>query len=207
MRYVMPACLAALSVALAGCANPPPRLAGQANAAPAAEPAATVVNTTSRPIVRRFVGIPMPPNNILDVDRTVVVGSDNDWLGRIFLSAPMNVDQAIEFYRHDMPRFGWAELAVTRSDTSVLAYQMGERIATIQLTPGADAASTKVEFWVNPLHGRDQQQAAQPTGPLVRSPTTTAPPVPPIQVDGQRAFPAPPPRAVDQAPLPPLNSP
>lgn len=209
MRYVVGACLAVLSAALAGCGSPPPaQPAGHANAAPSANPAAAVVNAPAHPIVRRFVGIPMPPNNILDVDRTVIVGGDNDWLGRILLSAPMTVDQTIEFYHHDMPRFGWTELAVTRSDTSVMAYQMGERIATIQLTPAAGAAGTKVELWVNPLHPRAQQQAAQPGNPLVRSaPMAEPPPIPQIQVDGQRAFPAPPPRAVEQAPLPPLNSP
>ena len=215
-RFAVRACLAGMGIAVAGCANPPPRPA-DARVAPPVDAGsvgpATVVNATAaRPVVRRFIGIPMPPNNALDLDRTVVVGDGNDWLGRIFFSAPMTVDQAIEFYRRDMPRFGWTELAMTRSDTSVLAYQEGGRLATIELTPDPNRAATKVEFWVNPLRPRVQQQAAERQPAPSAGSVSSAPPAPPaapphIQIDGQRAFPAPPPRAVEQAPLPPLNSP
>ena len=221
MRFAVQACLAAFSLSVAGCGSShPSERPAHANAAQPAGGASagstTVVSATTRPVVRRFVGIPMPPNNALDLDRTVIVGDGNDWLGRIFFSAPMSVDQTIEFYRRDMPHFGWTELAVTRSDTSVLAYQEGGRLATIELTPAPNGGTTRVEFWVNPLRARDRQQAARPqsaqssTGSAESlagsAPTVPAPP-PHIQIDGQRAFPAAPPRAVEQAPLPPLNSP
>jgi hypothetical protein len=200
--------------------------AQQANAA---VPAATV-SVSAPPIVRRFVGIPMPPNNLLDLDRTVVVGDGNDWLGRVFFSTPMTVEQAIEFYRQDMPQYGWTELAVTQSDTSVLAYQMGDRMATIELTPHP-AAGTQVQFWINPLRPRARQEAAQPAEPFPPA-RMIAPAEPAIgPVDGvAAAFPAlrapvsrtpvsrtpvsripvsraPISRAVEQAPLPPPTSP
>lgn len=216
MRYAGWACLAASILAVGGCANPPPSGSPgngtpQASTPPVAP--ATVVNTPPR-IVRRFVGIPMPPNNVLDLDRTVVVGDDARWLGRIFLAAPMTIDQTIEFYRRDMPRYGWTELAVTRSDTSVLAYQMGDRLATIELKPEPSGGRTRIEFWVNPLSRGGQQQAAQPPAavPQVIKPTPAVPaslPWGPVdgarRADGGPAV-APAPRTVEQAPLPPPAS-
>lgn len=211
MRHVGPVGAAVLLLSLAACgAAPPPAAPSPANAARPAQAAApgqagTVAGAPPR-IVRRFVGVPMPPNNVLDLDRTVVVGGDSDWLGRIFFAAPMTVDQTIEFYRRDMPRYGWTELAVTRSETSVLAYRMGDRLATIELTPVPNAAVTRVEFWVNPIRDRSSQQAAQPAAPappLMQSTSTPPSSLPWGPIDGGQA---PPPRAVDQAPLPPVGS-
>ncbi|MBV8535077.1 MAG: hypothetical protein JO128_05760 [Alphaproteobacteria bacterium] len=189
------------SLALYGCGNPQPL----ASVSPSgASPGAAVPVSAPAPrIIRRFVGIPMPPNNVLDVDRTVIVGGDTDWLGRIFFAAPMPVEQAIDFYRREMPRYGWTELAITRSDTSVLAYQMGSRLATIvthQTTPG----STQVEFWVNPLRARETEQAAQPAEPPMAPPPAAVPSsFPRAPIDGTVIAITPRPRAVDQAPLPP----
>jgi hypothetical protein len=145
----------------------------------------------------------MPPNNVLDVDRTVIVGGENDWLGRIFFAAPMSVDQTIEFYRRDMPRYGWTELAVTRSGTSVLAYQMGNRLATIELTPQAKAGGTQVEFWVNPVRTRDAEQAARPAEPYAQPPASVPSSYPRAPTDGTVISITPAPRAVQQAPLAP----
>lgn len=218
MRNVVGSCLVGVSFCLwlGGCANPPPP--PTSNAASRYAPASSYRTAQQgpagapAPIVRRFVGIPMPPNNLLDLDRTVVVGDSNDWVGRVFFSTPMTVQQAIEFYRQDMPRYGWIELAVTQSDTSVLAYQMGDRIATIELSPRPTTARTQVEFWVNPLHpAARQEEAAQPGNAVPPSAPIAAPPVRPARppaepVDGVSAsFPAA--RAVQQAPLPPLPSP
>lgn len=230
MRDVVGSCLAGVSLCLwlSGCANPPassdpspPSLTSQYVPASQYRTAQHVPgNAPAPPIIRRFVGIPMPPDNLLDLDRTVVVGDSNDWLGRVFFSTPMTVEQAIEFYRRDMPRFGWTELAVTQSDTSVLSYRMGGRMATIELSPLPATARTQVEFWINPLRSEDRQEAAQPTDTFPRpmppsapiaapAPRRAGPPV--ATVDGVSAsfpttsFPAS--RAVQQAPLPPLPSP
>ena len=197
------AALSALaSLALYGCGNPQP-LASVPPAGAMSSGTALPVSTAPPRIIRRFVGIPMPPNNVLDVDRTVIVGGDADWLGRIFFAAPMSVDQAIEFYRREMPRYGWTELAITRSDTSVLAYQMGSRLATIvtrQTAPG----STQIEFWVNPLRARDTEQAAQPAEPPLAEPPAAVPSsFPRAPVDGTVITITPRPRAVEQTPLPP----
>ncbi len=195
--------IAALSmlpaIVVCGCDSPPPPPPQTSQATPISPVPA---GAPPQRIIRFFVGIPMPPHNVLDVDRTVIVGGDSDWVGRIFFAVPMTVDQAIEFYQRGMPPYGWTELAVTRSDTTVLAYEMGKRIATIELRR-QPSGGTQVEFWVNPLRQRDAEQAAQPAGPLAQSPPAVPSSYPRAPADGTMSSVFPPPRAVEQSPLPP----
>ena len=173
---------------------------GRRAAGPA--PSANVAKPASAVSVTRFTGIPMPPNNALDLDRTVVVGGDADWVGRIVFTNPMTVDATVEYYRREMPQYGWSELAATRSSTSVLSYQAGARIATIQLQSQAEPAGTprgtRVEFWVNP-----RPSAQGPTSVRADTPSTA-------EISSSADSPLPPlPRTpVEQAPLPPsINQP
>jgi len=133
----------------------------------------------------------MPPGNALDIDRTVVVGQDADWVGRIVFTSPMSVEDTVAFYEREMPQYGWNELAATRSSTSVLSYQAGARIATVQLQ--ARGAGTQVEFWVNP------RPAARVPAPVQTATPNTAE----ISSSAESPLPSLPRTPVEQAPLPP----
>ena len=67
--------------ALAGCgemaSNPPP-----SNGNPAGP---------GQPGFAQFTDIPIPPKNTIDLDRTLVFGSDRDWIGRVSLGTSMGV--------------------------------------------------------------------------------------------------------------------
>lgn len=133
----------------------------------------------------RFSDIPMPPKNSIDLDRTIVFGTERDWIGRIALSSSLNVSDTYDFYKREMPRFGWTELTSVRSATSVLSYQMDNRIATIQVSGQRFGGST-IEFWMNPRAGTGAS-AVMPSG-------------------GFGSRPAAAPRgAVEQAPLTPIR--
>lgn len=100
----------------------------------------------------RFIDIPMPGKNSIDLDKTLVFGTERDWVGRVSLSSSMGVSEIYDFYKREMPRFGWSELTSVRSSTSVLSYQMDNRIATIQVT-GQRFGGATVDFWMNPRAG------------------------------------------------------
>lgn len=208
-------------VAMTGCSTSPQAYPNSpASANPAAVysgssgPAAVAARPSSQ-IVRQFTGIPLPPDNALDLERTVIVGGEDDWLGRILLAVPSSPGDAIEFYRREMPRYGWTELAVTRSTTSVLTYQANDRIATIQIGAGPPGGRTQVEFWMNPRpSGRDPQTAApgRPREGTFDTPVNARPVAPAAPnvsavsrgpaMDGM-IMQASPRGAVEQAPLPP----
>lgn len=200
--------------------------AAPANAAPAtpadnATPAshATPVSMTP-PAVRRFTGIPMPPSNTIDLDRTIVLGGESEWLGRIVFTTPATVDDIVEFYRREMPRYGWAEFSATRATTTVLAYQADARVATIQVIGQASgegqaqsAPATRIEFWIVPRATITPVVQAASVVPKAEAQQADAgaPPIKLNLVRGDDNMPAAPPAAmpppppprppVDQAPL------
>jgi hypothetical protein len=136
--------LAAAAAVLAGCqgltsSSPPP-----SNGNPSGP---------GQPGFAQFTDIPIPPKNTIDLDRTLVFGSDRDWIGRVSLSTSMAVSAVYDFYKREMPKLGWTELTSVRSATSVLTYQLDNRVATIQVTSGRFGLGTQVDFWMNPRAG------------------------------------------------------
>ena len=107
----------------------------------------------AQPGFAQFTDIPIPPKNTIDLDRTLVFGSDRDWIGRVALSTSMAVGEVYDFYKREMPKLGWTELTSIRSSTSVLTYQMDNRVATIQVASGRFGLGTQVDFWMNPRAG------------------------------------------------------
>lgn len=117
-----------------------------------ASAAGGVPETGSNAGFARFVDIPMPAKNSIDLDRTLVFGTEKDWIGRVSLTSSMGVSEIYDFYKREMPRFGWSELTSVRSSTSVLTYQMDTRIATIQVASQRFGGAA-IEFWMNPRAG------------------------------------------------------
>lgn len=127
------------AAALAGCAGETSN-SNPSNGNPAAQQAGFA----------QFTDVPIPPKNNIDLDRTLVFGSDHDWIGRIALSSSMGVSEVYDFYKREMPKLGWTELTSLRSATSVLSYQQDNRIATIQVVSGRFGLGTQIDFWMNP---------------------------------------------------------
>lgn len=148
MRSALFGFLALGAAALVGCSG----VAGSSQPSSSAAAAGGAQETGSNAGFARFVDIPMPGKNTIDLDRTLVFGTEKDWIGRVSLSSSLGVSEIYDFYKREMPRFGWSELTSVRSSTSVLTYQMDNRIATIQVS-GQRFGGAAIEFWMNPRAG------------------------------------------------------
>ncbi len=125
-------------------------------------------NASPGPGFVRFTDVPMPANASVDLNNLFVMGNDGAWFGRIVLSPGSSVADMYEFYRREMPRFGWSEVSNIRSANSVLVFQQGDRVATIQINPsGTITAASKVEFSMTPRTGqlRVMSNGPQPSQP------------------------------------------
>jgi hypothetical protein len=159
--------LVALGVlALAGCSGVAGSSQPSTNAAAAGSAAP---ETGSNAGFARFTDIPVPPKNSIDLDKTLVFGTERDWIGRVSLSSSMGVSEVYDFYKREMPRFGWTELTSVRSATSVLSYQMDNRIATIQVA-GQRFGGATVDFWMNPRAGGGASSVMSSSGGFSSSP-------------------------------------
>ena len=93
----------------------------------------------------KFNDLPMPANSRMDIKKSLVFGSDSEWFGRINLIVNMSGAEVFDFYRFEMPNFGWKEITSIRSDISLITYERAGRIANVRI----DSSSSRgTEVWV-----------------------------------------------------------
>ena len=82
----------------------------------------------------QFTDIPIPSGARMDLDRSLVLGPRDTWLGRLAFTSSASPNDIFEFYAREMPRFNWTGITAVRAGTSVLSYNRDERVATVQIS-------------------------------------------------------------------------
>jgi hypothetical protein len=81
----------------------------------------------------QFQDVPIPIGAKMDLDRTVILGGRERWIGRLTLETSHNSVKLFNFFKKSTPEFGWQEITSIRSATSVLTYSQTTRVLTIQI--------------------------------------------------------------------------
>ena len=81
----------------------------------------------------KFKDIPIPDGSVMDMNNTVIFGSDDEWFGRLSLIPNLSHAETFDFFRYEMPNLNWKEITNVRSTSSVLSYEKENRIVTIQI--------------------------------------------------------------------------
>ncbi len=97
----------------------------------------------------QFSDIAVPPGAKMDVERTLVLGARDAWIGRLAITSGMAATAAYDFVIREMPKFGWAEITSVRSETSVITYTRGDRVATVQIV-GRTLGGSQIDVTVSP---------------------------------------------------------
>lgn len=119
---------------------------------------ATESELTGEPRFTHFSDVPVPSGAEMDIDRSLVLGDRETWIGRLVMAVGMNAGKAYDFYFGEMPRFGWTPITSVRAETSVLTYTRGGRVATIQIRSGRLTGAT-VSMTVSPKGATAQPYA------------------------------------------------
>ena len=94
---------------------------------------------------KQFPDLPVPNGAEININETLVFGS-NLWFGQLALKTQSNANVIFEFYRRNLPRHHWQEVASVRAPTSVLTYINGDRVLSIAIRDttlgGADVTLT-----------------------------------------------------------------
>ena len=134
-------CAASLLLALAACNSP--RL-----------PASTAPMTAQGDTGAAFqpvTDVPIPDGARLDSERSLVLGEQDTWTGRLVFNVGESPSEAFALYHQEMQRFGWRLITSVQSDSSVLAFSQGERIAAIRIE-GRNLSGTTVTIIMSPRH-------------------------------------------------------
>jgi len=137
--------------------------------AASSRPAGTA--TPDGPGFAQFSDIPIPSGAAMDIERSLVLGERESWIGRVVMTTSEGADRAYDFFFNEMPRFEWQPVTSVRAETSVLTYTRGARVATIQIQ-GRTIGGARVSVTVSPK-GRpapDAPGALGGGGPITTTP-------------------------------------
>ena len=177
------ACRPALSLTATACA---PRKAGPVNTAPAGSKAtgAKAAGQQNGPV--EFADIPVPKGRKINVDKTMVVGTDV-WFGQLTFDTSYSSEAMFTFYTRELPNYGWEKITAVRAQTSFMTYERENRVMTVAVTANRILGS-EVTITVSP---REMSKPAPVTLPA------SAP------LNAPRGAPAPAPAPITGTPLNP----
>lgn len=101
----------------------------------------------------QFKDIPIPGGAEMDMERSIILGSQDTWTGRVHLQVNISATKLFEFYKLEMPGFGWKEVTSVRAAISVLTYIRDSRVATIQILANKIQGAV-VTVTISPMGGK-----------------------------------------------------
>lgn len=134
MRFKTAAILTlAAGLVLTGCSSNP------------LSPNAKSDGTASSPSFSQFTDLPVPAKASMDVDHSLLLGNGESWTGRLVYTSWTSHTGLYDFYKSEMPGFGWQEITSVRASISVQTWIRDSRVCTIQIrdtTLGAEVIVT-----------------------------------------------------------------
>lgn len=110
---------------------------------------ATGKETGAPPSLAQFTDIPIPAGATMNMERSLILGPHDTWIGRLVYTTSLRPQQAFAFFGREMPGFGWREITQVRARISILTFVRGDRAATIQID-STTLGGAAVDFTVSP---------------------------------------------------------
>lgn len=139
---------AGIALALAGCANFPGTSASK-DSSTSATASTSAAKTPEVPAYQPVSDVPIPPGTKIKTDKSLILGSDDRWVGKIALDVDMPTTQAYAYYADRMPTFGWEPITAVQGKTSTLTFLRGDRAATVEIA-GSGFKGSEVGITVSP---------------------------------------------------------
>ena len=87
------------------------------------EPVLYGTNGKEIPMVfQNFPDIPFPDKSYLLLEDSKTLGNGENWIGSLSFNADFNSGRIFDFYAAEMPKKGWVEIAIVRSEISQMTY-------------------------------------------------------------------------------------
>lgn len=126
-QFTLFAVLIAAAV-LAGCAN-----------RPIAETKAP--KNAPRPL---SVFLPTPKGTTLSEDKSIILGSGEEWMGRATLNVPFTTSESFSFFADQLPGDGWTPVTKTLSDRGYLVFVKKSRTLIIEISKAGNLSNSSL---------------------------------------------------------------
>ena len=91
----------------------------------------------------QFDDIPIPVNSKLQREESIIISRKIGWSGRLVFETTEDQIEVFDFFRNELPKFGWKKISEISSESSLLNYQNTQRFASIQIFEKTFIDSTK----------------------------------------------------------------
>ena len=92
----------------------------------------------------------LPAGTKILFDASLIIGSGDNWVGRVMLDVGKDSMAAYSFFLDQYPQQGWTLLTAIRGKTSLLVFTKQDRSATVEMSEGTLLSSTLVTLTVTP---------------------------------------------------------
>jgi len=130
-----------LAIALAGCSSTPLSPSSTSSASDSPKPTAAQVQGNT----------PLPPGAVIKQDKSFIIGTGDNWFGRMTLNIGRDADIAYRFFVQLYPQQGWTLVSSVRTARSLLIFTKSDRSLTIEITDGNFLNSGEAILTVSPV--------------------------------------------------------
>ena len=126
--------LTGLALSLSACSSTPLNRPGSGAEAPAT---AAYASQLLGPMA-------LPVGTVIRADQSLIIGSGDNWVGRVVLDVGRDLDAAYAFFLESYPAQGWTVVSAIRGKTSLMVLTRGDRTATLEMHDGGLLGSSVV---------------------------------------------------------------
>jgi hypothetical protein len=92
----------------------------------------------------------LPAGTKILYDQSLIIGSGDNWVGRVMLDMGKDSMAAYTFFLEQYPQQGWTLLSAIRGKTSLLVFTKQDRSATVEMHESNMLSGTLVTLTVTP---------------------------------------------------------
>lgn len=92
----------------------------------------------------------LPAGAKINHSQSLIMGSGENWVGRVVLELNQNSNAAYNFFLDQYPQQGWTLVSAVRGKTSLLVFTKADRSATVELAEGGMLGGSLAMLTVTP---------------------------------------------------------
>ena len=106
---------------------------------------------TQEDIFNQINDIAFPPNTVIDIPSSLIMGSDENWFGQLFFISELDANEVFDYFKEHMPDTGWFLIMEQQTKQSFLVYEKDNRVAILNIS--RNKRGSKATMAVGPRAG------------------------------------------------------
>jgi len=112
-----------------------------------------------------LAGTPLPPGSVIVNDKSLLIGGQGHWVGRLVLNLAGSTQDAYAFFEEHMPAQGWEVISIVRGEQSLMVLTKQDLTATVAFTERSGFGAGTATMTVTPRNSTVQTPGVTPMRP------------------------------------------